>query len=530
MSKTAEITNLKYENSTLKLQNTELNQKVLELKAINEYYEEQFKLMQKRMYAAKSEKTDSNQLALFDNMLNEAESQSDLNALEPDAEKITYTRKKKRTNEELRGNLEIHEEIHELEDDECICEVCNSKLHVMGSTSRDEIDIIPAKAVIKRHITKKYSCRVCETNGIEVKIKKANAPKPLIKGSMATPSALTHIITQKYMNAVPLYRQEQYLNKLGVNLSRQTMSNWILNSNKYLELIYVRLKELLVASDIINADETSLQVLKEDNRKATQKSYMWLYKSNKYNKKIALYEYQESRSQKHPIKFLKGFKGFLQTDGYAAYNNIKNVTHLTCMAHIRRKFKDALDILPKDKQKDTLTYAGFNYCNQLYQVERKIQDLQPEEKHKERLQKSKPIFDDFENWIKEQSKKALKSSAYGKAVIYANNHLHKVKNYLLDGRLELDNNTAERSIKPFVIGRKNWLFSNTPKGAKASAIIYSLIETAKDNDIKVPMYLRYIYETLKEVDDIYSISNTDLDKLLPWSEEISQQFSNNINK
>ena len=172
--------------------------------------------------------------------------------------------------------------------------------------------------------------------------------------------------------------------------------------------------------------------------------------------------------------------------------------------------------------------SRFKYCNQLYKIEREINDLQPEEKHKVRLQKSTPIFEGFENWAKEKSKIALKSSAYGRAVIYANNQLHKIKNYLTDGRLELDNNTADRSIKPFVIGRKKWLFSNTP--SKASAIIYSIVETAKYNDINVPMYLCHLFETLKEVDDLHSISNTDLDKSLPWSEEIIQQFRINNNK
>ena len=510
------ISSLESENFLIKQENSSIKQENLELKAKNNYYEEQFRLMQQRKFGSKSEKSDKNQLSLFDDMLNEAECQSEPVAKEPEIEQLAYTRKKK-TKETTIKNLPIEEVHHEIPKEERICNECGHSLHDMGNTTRDEIEIIPAKVFVKRHITHKYSCRNCENAGIDVNIIKADAPKPLIKGSMATSSALSHIMTQKYMNAVPLYRQEKYMISLGVNLSRQTMSNWIIKSSEYLEHIYKRLHVHLLAQDIIHADETPVQVLKEENRKAKQKSYMWLYKSGEYDNQIVLYDYQPSRSYENPRRYLSGFKGYLNTDGYAAYAKLKGITLVGCLAHVRRKFNDSMNVLPKEHHKESMAWIGFNYCNRLYNIEKAIKDLPLEERNGKRNEFSKAIFDEFQKWIKEQTQTSLPKSAYGKAIIYANNQLPKVKNYLMDPRLNIDNNSAERSIKPFVIGRKNWLFSNTPKGAKSSAMIYSIVETAKENNLRVHEYLNYLLTQLK---DMESYPEEELDKLMPWSENL----------
>jgi len=510
------ISSLESENFLIKQENSSIKQENLELKAKNNYYEEQFRLMQQRKFGSKSEKSDKNQLSLFDDMLNEAECQSEPVAKEPEIEQLAYTRKKK-TKETTIKNLPIEEVHHEIPKEERICNECGHSLHDRGNTTRDEIEIIPAKVIVKRHITHKYSCRNCENAGIDVNIIKADAPKPLIKGSMATSSALSHIMTQKYMNAVPLYRQEKYMISLGVNLSRQTMSNWIIKSSEYLEHIYKRLHVHLLAQDIIHADETPVQVLKEENRKAKQKSYMWLYKSGEYDNQIVLYDYQPSRSYENPRRYLSGFKGYLNTDGYAAYAKLKGITLVGCLAHVRRKFNDSMNVLPKEHHKESMAWIGFNYCNRLYNIEKAIKDLPLEERNRKRNEFSKAIFDEFQKWIKEQTQTSLPKSAYGKAIIYANNQLPKVKNYLMDPRLNIDNNSAERSIKPFVIGRKNWLFSNTPKGAKSSAMIYSIVETAKENNLRVHEYLNYLLTQLK---DMESYPEEELDKLMPWSEDL----------
>jgi len=501
----------------LQVENTHLKYQILELQAKNSYYEEQFRLIQKKKYGTSSEKVSQDQISIFDDMLNEAESQSDLKAEEPALEKITYERNK-RTKDSLIANLPIKEIHHVLSEEELVCETCSHPLHDMGTSSRDEIEIIPAKVIVNRHITHKYSCRNCENTGTSVEILESETPKPLIKGSMATPSAVSHIMTQKYMNAVPLYRQEKYLKTLGVNLSRQTMSNWIIKSSEYLEPLYNRFKEALLNQDIIHADETPLQVLKEENRKAKQKSYMWLYKSNNYDNQIVLYDYQISRGQEHPKRFLSEYSGYLQTDGYAAYNKLNNITQVGCLAHVRRKFKDAMDVLKDtEAQKESMSYIGFTYCNKLYSIEKIIKDLPLEERNNKRMKLSLLIFEGFQKWVKDQTLRSLPKSAYGKAITYANNQLPKVKNYLLDPRLDIDNNSAERSIKPFVIGRKNWLFSNTAKGAKASSLIYSIVETAKVNNLRVHAYLQFLFAELK---DMESFSNENLDRLMPWADEL----------
>jgi len=504
-------------NEELQVENIHLKQKILELEAKNTYYEEQLKLMLKRKYGSSSEKVSEGQISMFDDMLNEAESQSDLKAEETTLEKITYERNK-RTKDSLIANLPVQEIHYTLTDQMLVCESCSHPLHDMGTSKRDEIEIIPATVIVNRHITHKYSCRNCENTGTSVEIVEPDTPNPLIKGSMATPSAVSHIMTQKYMNAVPLYRQEKYLKTLGVRLSRQTMSNWIIRSSEYLEPLYNRFKEILLNQNIIHADETPLQVLKEEKRKAKQKSIMWLYKSNSYDNQIVLYDYQVSRGQEHPKRFLSGYTGYLQTDGYAAYAKLKNITQVGCLAHVRRKFKDAMDVLKDPQaQKDSMSYIGFNYCNRLYSIEKKIRDFPLEERNEERMTLSVPIFEEFQKWVKDQTLNSLPKSAYGKAITYANNQLPKVRNYLLDPRLDIDNNSAERSIKPFVIGRKNWMFSNTAKGAKASALIYSIVETAKVNNLRVHAYLQFLFTELKDMDEI---SDDKLDALMPWAEDL----------
>ena len=507
---------LQVENTHLKQKISSLEQENLELKAKTVYYEEQFKLMQQKKYGTKSEKASQDQISIFEDMLNEAESQSNLKADEPNLEKITYTRAK-RTKDSVIANLPIEEIHHVLAKEKLICKKCSHPLHDMGTSLRDEIEIIPAKVIVKRHITHKYSCRNCENTGTSVDIIQPDTPKPLIKGSMATPSAVSHIMTQKYMNAVPLYRQEKYLKSLGVNLSRQTMSNWIIKTSEYLLPVYERLKEILLNQDIIHADETPVQVIKEKDRKAKQKSYMWLYKSNSSGNQIVLYDYQTSRSYEHPKRFLSGYHGYLLTDGYAAYGKLKNITQVGCLAHVRRKFKDALDVLPKEYHKESMSGIGLAYCNKLYNIEKNIKELPLEERNTKRLDISMPIFEEFQKWVSDQILNSLPKSAYGKAITYANNQLPKVKNYLLDPRLDIDNNSAERSIKPFVIGRKNWLFSNTAKGAKASALIYSIVETAKANNLKVHEYLQFLFTALKDMD---SYTKDNLDKIMPWSNEL----------
>jgi len=308
-------------------------------------------------------------------------------------------------------------------------------------------------------------------------------------------------MSQKYVNAMPLYRQEKEFERLGIEISRQTMANWVIRcANDWLEPLYTAMKELLRNREVIHADETVLQVLKEPNKKPQSNSYMWLYRtSGDTDAPIVLYEYQPDRAGKHAKEFLQGFKGYLHVDGYAAYHNLsKDIIVCGCFSHARRKFDEALKSIKPSEQLGSKALAGKNYCDKLFAIERKLAGCSNEERYKKREELSKPILEDFLAWLKRSD--ALPKTALGKAIKYTLDQWKYLVNYLMDGRCELSNNRAERSIKPFIIGRKNFLFSDTVRGAKSSAMIYSIIETAKENGL-IPMnYLTYLFEKMPNID------------------------------
>jgi hypothetical protein len=333
---------------------------------------------------------------------------------------------------------------------------------------------------------------------------------------------MAYIMHRKYCEAVPLYRQEQQFINFGIQLSRQNLANWVMHgANNWLKLLYNRLHTYLVKEPVIHADETTMQVLAEKGKKPTSKSYMWLYSSGRYGKGIFLYEYQSSRAKKHPKTFLKEFKGYLQTDGYPGYNAVEDVTLVGCFAHARRGFTDALKALPKDaKGSRTVASEGLEFCNKLFNIEKAIKDKSYKERYETRLEKSKPILKAFLSWLNTKERQVLPKSSLGKAIKYCLNQWPKLEAFMLDGKLEISNNRAERAIKPFVIGRKNFLFSKSPKGAMASSIVYSIVETAKANGLNTFYYLNYLFEKLPNID----IENMDqLDELLPWSNSIPEE-------
>ncbi|MCY0871099.1 MAG: IS66 family transposase, partial [Firmicutes bacterium] len=340
-------------------------------------------------------------------------------------------------------------------------------------------------------------------------------------GSLASPSMVAFVMTKKYVDAMPLYRQEQQFARQGLALSRQTLANWMVQgADQWLVKVYDRLHEELLKRQYLHADETTLQVLHELGRPAESKSYMWLYRSGRDGPAIVLYEYQESRSKEHPKKFLHGFKGYLHVDGYSGYHDVEDVTLVGCWAHARRGFDESIKALPAvDQKKPTAARVGLEYCNELFKIERGLKDATPEERHAGRQKQSRPVLDAFSAWLHEQSTQVLPKSALGKAITYCLNQWSKLVVFMEDGNLELDNNRSERSIKPFVISRKNFLFSNTPRGARASAITFSLVETAKENGLDPYMYLKYLFERLPNIETSDAKATADL---LPWSEQLPE--------
>ncbi len=490
-------------------------QQIAELTAKIAWYEEQFRLSQQRRFGASSEQTPPEQIQLF----NEAESESDPDLAEPILEEITYRRKKQPGQRETQlKDLPVETLEYRLSPEEQTCS-CGEMMHEMSSRVRQELKIIPAQVSVVRHVQYIYTCRRCEREQDHPPIVTAPMPQAALPGSLASPSALAHIMTQKYVDGMPLYRQEQQLTRLGVTLSRQTMANWMVQgSERWLRPLYDRMKELLLQKEVLYADETTLQVLREPGRAAESTSYMWLYRSGRDGPAIVLYDYQTTRASKHPRQFLTGFTGYLHVDGYAGYNGLPEITLVGCWAHARRRFHEALKALPPDQQQAPVAAKeGLAFCNRLFAIEQALQDVTPAERYQARLEQSLPVVEAFDSWLKYQRPRVLPKSALGQAMNYCRNQWERLTAFLQDGRLELDNNRSERTIKNFVIGRKNWLFTNSPKGARASATIYSIAISARENGLNPYLYLKYLFEKLPNI----SIHDPGaLDELLPWSDHL----------
>lgn len=493
---------------------TRLSKTVAEQELLIRHYEEQLLLSKRRQFGSSSEQSPG-QLH-FENLFNEAEEQADNTLPEPTFEEITYKRQKRvgKRKEDLKG-LPVERIDYVLSESERSCPECGELMRDIGVTIRDELEIIPARVIHKEHAVHAYGCANCGKNNDHTPIIKAEAQAPLISGSLASPSAVAHIAVQKYVNGVPLYRQEKGLKYDNVELSRQTMANWLIYcAQNYLAAIYSLLISYMMKETVLHADETTIQVLREPGRAAQTKSFEWLYRTSGHcEHPIVIFEYKETRKHDWPKEFLKNFKGYLHTDGYHAYHNLPADIIVTgCWSHCRRYWEKLYETVPKSKRDGSIAERGLVYNNLLFAFEDEFRDLTPEERYKKRLEFSKPVSDEFFDWV--GSLRALPKSLLGEAVNYSLAQREYLENVYLDGRLELSNNRAERSIKPFVQGRKVWLFSNTPNGAESSSILFSILETAKENNLHPFHYIKHLLETLP------TAHTGDLESLLPWSETL----------
>ena len=475
----------------------------------------QLELMKRRMFGASSQKLTADilgQISLF----NEAETLTDQRLQEPETEEITYKRKKQKgKREQDLSGLPAERVEHELPPEERKCPECGDVMKDIGVHVRRSLKLIPAKMVVVEDAIHTYACEPCGKAGDHTPIATAAAPTPLISGSLATPSLVSYLMTQKYQNGLPLYRIEKGFQLDGVHISRQTMANWIITcAMGYLLAIYLLMISFLLKEPALHADETTYQVLREPGRRPQTKSYEWVYRtSGCAEHPIVIYEYQETRRREHPEKFLQSFKGYLHTDGYEVYHGLSaEITVVGCWFHARQYWEKLLKTIPNNKRAGTAAAQGLAYIEKLFAFERAWKNLTPEERLKERLVKSKPISDAFFDWT--ASFRAPPKSLLGKAVHYALSQRKYLENVYLDGRLEFSNNRAERSVKPFVIGRKNWLFSATKDGASASSVIYSIVETAKENGLRPFQYMQYLLEVLP------NSTTENLEDLLPWSHNL----------
>ena len=510
--------------SRLEIENAQLQQEKLQLlieKAQSDeeradlavkvqWYEEQIRLARQKRFGPSREKTPE-QLMLF----NEAEATADDAAPEPQVKSVAaHIRRVTGQREALVEELRVERVEWPLPESERICPCCQGALHKMGEQIREEYGFIPAEVVLVRHARFVYSCRHCEEHEISTPVVAAPMPAFPFPGSLASASSVAWVMNGKFVEGLPLYRQEQILARNGVELSRQTMANWMIRGAALLNVIYDRLKVHLLRQDVLHADETPLQVLHEEGRAPETLSYMWLYRSGRDGPPIALFEYQQTRAGTHPREFLRLALGYLHVDGYSGYGSLLWLILVGCWAHARRYFHEALESVSPHARKKAVAAEGLAFCNRLFAIERDLHDVSPEERKRERLVRSVKVLDEFKLWLTEKSVTVAPKTKTGQAISYCNNQWVKLNNFLLDGRLEIDNNRSERTIRPFVTGRKNWLFANTPNGAKASATIYSIVETAKENGLNPLAYLTYVFEQLPNI----NISDpTAVDRLLPIS-------------
>ncbi len=453
-------------------ENKNLKEKILRLQQENDFFREKFKLAQHKQFGVSSEKSPDQ----LDWLFNEAETIEDValtekeTALATDDTEVTaqVSTKKKSGRKPLPKDLPRETRIIDVAAADKVCPCCNGDLHRIGEEKSEQLEYIPASLKVIETLRPKYACRQCEKNNSTTPIIIAPVPASPIPKSMATPSLLAHIISNKYQFALPLYRQEMVFQQLNIDLNRKTLSNWMMRSAAVLESLLLRLKTKQLAQQVLHADETPVIVIADEN----QKSYMWVYCSG--------------------------------GDSPDPNSTLKN-----CMAHVRRKFIEAQKVQVKGKV-GRADWA-VAHIQKLYRVEAQLAGKTFEEKYTLRQQYTVSLLTEFKTWLDKSAQQVAPKTTLGMAVAYTLRQWGKLTTYTQHGQLSIDNNRAERAIKPFVIGRKNWLFSNTASGAKASAILYSVIETAKANGLNPVKYVELLLTEIPRRN-----SGDDLENLMPW--------------
>lgn len=483
---------------------------------------DEISLLRKKLFGSSSEKRVIDfpgQLNLF----NEAELEQDPSIAETEElaailpEETPKKRKTRATDAERFKGIPVIKKYIDIPEEDKTCPVCSTPLFKIGEEFvRRELVFIPAKLKVVEIYSFNYSCPECSKRDIPV-IKKGKDGKPHMLYGMASAGTVAWVMYQKFCNSLPYCRQEKDWKQYGAAITRATMANWVIrNSEAFFRPMYEYFHRKLLERNFLMADETPLQVLHEEGRRAQIKSYMWLFRSGEDGGiPIILYKYSPTRAGDNAVEFLQEFNGYLMCDGYSGYNKVSNAKRTACWAHIRRYLTDAI---PKGKQLDYTqpSVQGMMYINQLFHLEDviKAEHSSFDAIKKARLEKEKPIVEGFLSWLDKQN--PVRGSRMDKAVTYIQNRRDYLMTYLEDGRCSFSNNLSENAIRPFTVGRKNWLFCDTPHGAQASAIVYTMVEMAKANGVNVYHYLTYLLEKLP--DD--SMSDNELDQLAPWNEKV----------
>jgi len=412
---------------------------------------------------------------------------------------VSPHQRRKRGRRPLPASLPREEVVHDIPEEEKVCS-CGAPLVRIGEDTSEQLGFVPAKVWAIRHIRPKYACKACDgVNGDEGQkaVKIAPAPPQIIPKSIATASLLAYILVSKFCDALPFYRQQKMFRRIGIDIPRATMCRWAVEVGRRIEPLIELMHREVRAGPLIQMDETPVQVMGEAGRSNTSKSYMWVIRGGPPEDPVLLYQYHPTRSARVPLTYLKGYEGYFQTDGYGGYDDAGSqpgIVHAGCWAHVRRKFVDA----QKPSKKAGSAEEAIARIAKLYEIEKRLRSLglSDEEFVERRKKEVEPILESFHSWLAKKSLQVPPSTLIGKAVGYALNQWEKLERYLDEAFLTPDTNLVENAIRPFVLGRKNFLFSGSPQGAYASAALYSLIETAKANGLEPYWYLRYIFEKL----------------------------------
>jgi len=489
--------------SDLQLVVVELYKKVQQYEIENKLLREKIRKLTQAIYGRKTEKYMLEEIAEQGILFEEMEAVEE-KVDEGEGEEVTvanYSRKKG-GRKPLPEDLPREEIILEVKESEKVCG-CGSTMVEIGREVMEQLEMTPPQFLVKRYIRRKFACKNCEgleSQGAVVKI--AALPEQLIPKSFCTGSLLAYIVTSKFADAIPFYRQEKQFSRYGIELSRSTMCNWLLKVWEKSHVMVEILLEELLSGPLIQADETPFQVLVEEGKQVTSKSYMWVFCGGERGRRIILYKYHRSRRGEVAAGVLKGYQGYVQTDGYSGYGFLEEregIVHVGCWAHVRRKFTEVLKVIGKNKG-DGRAEKALRLIGKLYDIESRAKEegLSEEDLLAIRQEKSKEVVEEFERFLKENGSRVLPKSLLGEGITYGINQLPRLKHFLEDGIVPLDNNGAENAIRPFVVGRKNWLFSYNEDGASASAFFYSIIETAKANGLEPYKYLRYLFEKLPQ--------------------------------
>ena len=497
------------------------------------YLEEQLRLFKQELFGRSSEKRhepSADQIPLFDG-------DDDHTAGGPQTSEDTVViaahSRKKRGRKALPKDLPRIDVIHDINEEQKQCG-CGQRKSCIGEEISEKLDYIPARLQVERHIRLKYACKSCE--GVEddgPTIMIAPVPVQLIPKSNASAGLLAHIAVSKFADAVPLYRQQKIFSRLGIDLSRAVMAKWMVQAAGSCAGLIDLLQEQIRGGPLIGIDESPLQVLNEAGRHNTSKSYMWVYRGGQLDRPTLLYQYYRTRSGRVALEFLHDYCGYIQSDDFSGYDHLDqnpNIVHLGCWSHARRKFVKVVKVRKKHRSKrvnpKSLADEALDYIGKLYQVEKEARrrELDVVQIYQLRQEKAKPLLDAFKDWLQSKQPQTPPKGLLGKAISYTLANWEKLIIYLEDGRLRPDNNLVENAIRPFVVGRKNWLFAGSPDGAKASATFFTLIETAKANGLEPYAYLKHIFEKLP-----LAQTEQDLKDLLPQNIDSESIAISNLN-